>query len=176
MHTAHIHRSLYLFEATLFILMGILAIAIPNLFTYSIELIIGILFLVGGLVKGIRTLKAGQTAGVTCSVLTSLLAIAVGVLLLAYPLTGMLTLTLILAAFFFVDGIINVALSFCVRPQKSWGWLLFSGIASIMLACIIWSGLPGSAGWVIGLIVGINLLLVGFSLLFLTLGTSNVDF
>lgn len=169
------HRGLYLFESILFILLGILAIAIPGLFTYSLELVIGILFLVGGVVQGYRACKAGKSSERPYSLFTALLGIVVGALLLFYPLTGVLTLTLLLAAFFLVDGIVTIALGLRVRPAQGWGWLLFSGIVSVVLAGIIWSNFPGSAVWVIGLLVGINLLIFGFSLLFLTLGTPKAN-
>jgi uncharacterized membrane protein HdeD (DUF308 family) len=87
--------------------------------------------------------------------------------LLAYPISGIVTLTLLIAAFFFVEGVIQLMIGFQMRSLQGWGWMVFSGIISILLAGLIWSEFPGSARWVIGLLVGVNLLIFGLSQLFL---------
>lgn len=167
------NRGLYIFESIIFILSGILAIAIPGLFTYSIEILLGILFIAGGVAQGIRTLSTGKGAGYVGSLISSLLLVIVGVLLLAYPITGIITLTLLIACIFFIQGIVQIYIGFEMRELKGWGWMVFSGFVSLILAWLIWSELPGSAAWVIGLLVGINLLIFGFSQLFLILGTDK---
>lgn len=167
------NRGLYIFESIIFILLGILAIAIPGLFTYSIEILIGILFIAAGVAQGIRTLSTGKSAGYWGSLFTALISIIVGVLLLAYPITGIITLTLLIACLFFIEGIVQLYIGFEMRELQGWGWMIFSGLVSIFLAGLIWSELPGSAAWVIGLLVGINLLIFGFSQLFLVLGTNR---
>jgi len=167
------HRGFYLFESILMILLGILAIAIPGLFSLSAELLVGFLLLIGGGVQMFRSFKAKKAPGFLFSFVGGLISAFIGALLLAYPLTGVVALTIILAIFFFLEGIIQIALAFEIKPLKNWGWLLFSGIVSLILAVIIWSELPGSALWVIGLLLGINLLFTGFSQLFIVLGSDQ---
>jgi len=167
------NRGLYIFESIIFILLGIVAIAIPGLFTYSIEVLLGILFIAAGVAQGIRTLKTGKSAGFIGSLIAAIISIVVGVLLLAYPITGIITLTLLIACLFFIEGLTQLYVGFEMRELKGWGWMIFSGLVSIFLAGLIWSELPGSAAWVIGLLVGINLLIFGFSQLFLVLGTKK---
>lgn len=161
------NRGLYIFESLVFIVLGLLAIALPGLFTYSMELLIGCLFLVGGLVQGYRTLKTGKNVGYFWGLLSSIISVFVGLLLLAYPISGIITLTLLIAAFFFIEGIIQLFIGFQMRELRGWVWMIFSGIISIILAGLIWSDFPGSARWVLGLLVGINLLMFGLSQLFL---------
>jgi uncharacterized membrane protein HdeD (DUF308 family) len=88
----------------------------------------------------------------------------VGLILLAFPLRGVLTLTLLLAILFMVAGSFKIALALYINPLPSWGWLLFSGVISAFLGILIWTGLPGTAKWAIGLLVGIELLFNGWSM------------
>jgi uncharacterized membrane protein HdeD (DUF308 family) len=83
------------------------------------------------------------------------------------PATGIITLTIFLAAFFIVQGILECGMAFRMRPQSGWGWMLFSGIIALLLGILIFAGLPGTALWAIGLLVGINLLSSGIAYLFL---------
>lgn len=165
------NRGIFLFESVVFILMGVTAIAVPSLFTYSIELLIGGLLLVGGIVQSYRCIKAGMLTKNIGAVISALASLLLGLLLLLYPITGIIALTLLIALFFFIEGIAQLYVGFSLRELRGSSWLLFSGIISLLLAALIWSGLPGSAAWVIGLLLGINLLFFGFSQLFLVLAT-----
>jgi uncharacterized membrane protein HdeD (DUF308 family) len=100
------------------------------------------------------------------SLLTALLAIALGLMLIFRPLTGVLTLTMVLIAFFILEGITAIALAVQHREHlPSRGWVLFSGIVDLLLAFLIWAaGWPSSADWAIGRLVGINMLFLGLSL------------
>lgn len=167
------NRGLYILESIIFILLGIFAIAIPGLFTYSIEILLGMLLIIAGIAQGVRALSTGRSKGYIGSLITSLISIIVGILLLAYPITGIITLTLLIASLFFVEGLVQLYIGFAMRELKGWGWMVFSGLISLFLALLIWSELPGSAAWVIGLLVGINLLIFGFSQLFLVLGANK---
>lgn len=165
------NRGFFLFESIIFIIAGILGIALPQVLTFSIELIVGALFLASGVVQVVRTFKAWGAPGYLYSLLTAIASTALGVLLLAYPLSGVFTLTVLLAIYFLIDGIATILLGLRIRHFARWGWLVFSGVVSVILSFLIWNNLPSSSVWVIGLLVGINLLMFGFSLLFFTLGT-----
>lgn len=156
------YRGALIVEGIIFIILGILAIAMPKLSTLSVELLIGWLFIIGGIVQFVRTFQFHKAGEIIWSLISVIVYLAAGVILLAYPLTGVLTLTLLLALFFLIEGIAKLVLSFEMRSFGNWGWLLFSGIISIILAALIWSGWPGTAAWVIGLLVGINLLFFRF--------------
>lgn len=165
------HKGLFLAEGILFLLLGILAIALPGLFTLAFELLIGWLFIFSGIVQGVRSFKAKEVPGFWVSIISSVLYIVAGCFLLFYPLKGVITLTFILTLFFFLEGIAQIVFAITLRPIRSWGWLVLNGILAMAIAFIIWSGWPGTVTWVLGLLVGINLLFYGFSRLFIA--TSN---
>lgn len=158
-------RGVLLFEGILFILLGMAAIAVPGIFTLGIELLLGWIFLIGGVIQLYRSFKSRNGSGFVPSILTALFYIIFGVLLLAFPITGIVSLTILISAAFLIDGLGKTALAIQARPFEGWGWILFSGLLSLAMALIIISGLPGTAAWVIGLLVGINMLFFGFSLL-----------
>jgi uncharacterized membrane protein HdeD (DUF308 family) len=103
---------------------------------------------------------------------SAILGIAAGVVLLRYPLSGMFSLTLILTVFFVIEGVASIlyALEHKRELTGRWGWMLVSGIVDLILASIIFLGLPGTAAWAIGLLVGINMVFGGSALIAMALG------
>lgn len=155
----------FFFEGLFFVLIGMAAIALPGLFTLSIEMIIGFLFLIGGIVQSVRAIKSWKNNGSGVELVSALLSVAIGATLLAYPLSGMVTLTLLLGIFFVIDGIAKISWGWPNRTTPQWWGIVLSGIISLFLAAIILSGLPGTAAWTIGLLVGINMLFFGIALM-----------
>lgn len=157
-------RSVLYFEAVLFILLGLAAIAVPQFFTLGIELLIGALFLAAGIVQFIRLFQSSDAPGFWASFFSAALNLILGGLLLFYPVTGIISLTYLLILYFLIDGVTKLYYSFEVKPRENWGWILVSGLLSLILAGIIFSGLPGTAVWVLGLLVGINMLFFGIAI------------
>jgi len=87
---------------------------------------------------------------------------AAGVLL-KRPFEGLVTLTLIAGILIFIDGVIQVIGAFDMKPLYGWTWGLFSGILAIILGILIWSNWPQSSEWVLGLLIGVNLITNGFA-------------
>jgi uncharacterized membrane protein HdeD (DUF308 family) len=113
--------------------------------------------------------------GFAWSMLTAVLAIALGLILILRPLAGVLTLTMVLIAFFIVEGVASILVAIQHRQHlRSWGWLLFSGIVDLLLAYLIWAGWPSSADWAIGLLVGVNMLFFGLSLVMTALAARAI--
>lgn len=158
-------KSLLYFEAILFILLGIIAIAIPQFFTIGIELLVGTLLIAAGIVQLIRLFQNKDAPGFWGSFFGAIFSLILGALFLIYPLAGVLSLTYLLILYFIIDGIAKIYFSFQLKSFQHWGWILFSGILSLALAALIITGLPGTAVWVLGLLVGINMLFFGFSLI-----------
>lgn len=159
------NRGLLTFEGIVFLLLGIAAIAFPVIFTFGFEQLIGWLLVIGGIAQGIRVYQMWGTPGNFASLVNGVLSLIVGGLLLAYPMGGVLTLTLLLTVFFLIEGVFKIAFSISFTEYLNWGWLLISGILALVMAGIIWSGWPGTALWVLGLLVGINMIFFGASLL-----------
>jgi len=151
------------------IIVGVFAVIVPIAATVAIEWLAGIAFAVGGIILVIHSFRWKAGERLFLSLILGLTYFAFGIFLMAYPLSGMLTLTIAFAIFFFVAGIFKIINAFRMRPFSIWGWALLSGIVSLLLSFIIWAGMPLTALWVIGLIVGIDLIFAGFSLLMITL-------
>ncbi|NEP17521.1 MAG: HdeD family acid-resistance protein [Leptolyngbya sp. SIO4C1] len=150
----------------LMILLGIIAIASPLFAAIAAELFLGWLFIVGSVLQAIEAFqhyRAGSS--LFFRLLLSLLYLMVGILLLANPWAGTVSLTLIVGIFFFIDGVFRVFLSFQLKPAPRWGWVLLSGILMIILGILIWSQWPFNAPWILGLLVGVGLLVNGIATL-----------
>lgn len=169
------HRYLLLFEGIVFILLGFIAIALPGISTLSTELFIGWLLIFAGAVQLYRTIKARHAPGFIGSLLISLLYIIFGILLILFPIAGILSLTVLLTIFFIAEGIAKIILGFQLRPFRRWGWFLLNGVLALIIAYIIWAGWPGTAFWVLGLLVGINMIFFGISLMFLAWGIPRIE-
>jgi uncharacterized membrane protein HdeD (DUF308 family) len=151
------------------IIVGFAAIVFPFVSTVAAKIMLGWLFLIGGVVMIIHAFSAQGWSGVLWSLLVGILYLVAGAYLAFFPLTGLLTLALLLIILFAAEGIFEVIMAFRVRPHEGWGFLLLSGIAALAVAVLIAMGLPGSATWALGLLVGINLLFSGWSYVFLAL-------
>jgi uncharacterized membrane protein HdeD (DUF308 family) len=163
--TIHAHWRLFLAEGIVMMVLGFLAIAVPNIATLAVEIFVGWLFFVGGIFRTVSVWRSRGRPGFIWSLLTALLAIVLGLILILRPLEGVLTLTMVLVAFFIIEGIASIIGAIEHRQHlRSWGWVLFSGIIDLLLAYLIWAGWPSSAAWAIGLLVGINMLFLGLSL------------
>ena len=163
--TIHAHWKLFLAQGILMIVLGFLAVAEPNIATLAVGIFVGWLFFVGGIFRAASVWHSRQAPGFAWSMLTAILAIVLGLILILRPLPGVLTLTMVLIVFFIVEGVASILAAIQHRNHlRSWGWVLFSGIIDLLLAFLIWAGWPSSADWAIGLLVGINMLFFGLSL------------
>lgn len=151
------------------IVAGLAAVAFPFISTVAAKIMLGWLFLIGGVVMIIHAFQAPAWSGFLWSLLIGLLYAVAGAYLAFFPLTGLLTLAILLAALFFAEGIMEVIMAFRVRPHEGWGFLLLSGIAALAVGVLIAMDLPGSATWALGLLVGINMLFTGSSYVALAL-------
>lgn len=147
------------------ILLGIAAILLPFIAALTIEALLAAIFIIAGVAHILHAFQCRQTKGLVLRLLAGVLYGLIGIILLAFPLQGVLTLTLLLAILFMIAGSFKIALALYLNPLPSWGWLLFSGIISAFLGILIWTGLPGTVKWAIGLLVGIELLFSGWSMI-----------
>jgi uncharacterized membrane protein HdeD (DUF308 family) len=163
----HAHWKLFLIEGIILALLGVAAIVVPPIATLAFELVIGWLFLISGIVGLFTSFWMRNAPGFWWSLLSAVIAIAAGLVLLRWPISGTLSLTFVLIAFFVMEGIITIMYAIDHRNQLSgrWGWMLASGIVDLILAGIIFAGLPGSATWALGLLVGINMVFGGTAMI-----------
>lgn len=171
----HAHWGLFLFEGILLMVLGAAAIILPVVATLAFTLIIGWLFLISGGVGLVTTFWMRNAPGFWWSLLSAVVGLAAGIILIRWPISGTVSLTLVLIAFFAIEGIATLMYAIEHRAQLSgrWGWMLASGIVDLILAGIIFTGLPGSATWALGLLVGINMLFGGSAMIAMALAARN---
>jgi len=157
----------FIVEGIVLLILGFLAVLLPPLATIGITIFIGWLFLLSGVMGLIATFWARPVAGFWWSLLSALIGIAAGLVLVASPIGGAVSLTLVMIVFFVIEGVATIMYAFDHRNELSgrWGWMLFSGIIDLGLAAMILMGLPGTAAWALGLLVGINMIFGGSALL-----------
>jgi uncharacterized membrane protein HdeD (DUF308 family) len=165
------HWVLFLVEGIVLVVLGLLAIVIPPLATLAVTILVGWLFLISGVVGLVTTFWAKGAPGFWWSLVSAIIAIIAGVILLASPVGGSVSLTLVLIVFFIIEGVASIMYGVEHRKEASSraGWMIVSGVIDLILAAIIFSDLPGSAAWAIGLLVGINMVFGGTSLIAMAL-------
>jgi len=161
------HWKAFLIEGILLVILGFAAIIVPPLASIAVTIFLGWMFLISGVAGLALTFWARALPGFWWSLLSAILALAVGVILLARPIQGTLTLTIVVGAYFLAEGVTTIMYALEHRRELSerWSWLLIAGIVDLIISGMIIAGLPGSAQWAIGLLVGINLLFGGASLI-----------
>ena len=172
----HEHWVLFLVEGILLVILGLLAVVIPPVATLAVEILFGWLFLISGIAGLITTLWMRQAPGLWWSLVSAILAIAAGIVLLLWPLSGVLSLTLVLIVFFVIEGVASIMFALEHKRELSgrWGWMLASGIVDLIVAAIILIGLPGTAAWALGLLVGINMVFGGTALIGMALHARDI--
>ena len=162
----HRHWMLFLIEGIVLVVFGAIAIVLPGIAALAVTILLGWLFLFSGILGLATTIWMRQLPGFWWSLLSALLAIMTGIALLAWPFGGVLSLTLVLAIFFVIEGAASIMYALDHRREFTgrWGWMLASGVIDLVLAMLILVGFPGTASWAIGLLVGINMLMGGVAL------------
>jgi uncharacterized membrane protein HdeD (DUF308 family) len=169
------HWKAFLFEGILLVILGLAAMIVPPLASLAVTIFLGWMFLISGIAGLVLTYWARQMPGFWWSLISAALALVAGIVLLARPMQGTLTLTIVVGAYFLAEGVATIMYALEHRRELSqrWSWMLFSGLLDILIAAMIITGLPGSAEWAIGLLVGINLLFGGASLIGMALAAKN---
>ncbi|MGO9804593.1 MAG: HdeD family acid-resistance protein [Steroidobacteraceae bacterium] len=165
------HWALFLTEGILLIILGSLAVMAPAIASLATAVFFGWILLISGIAGLITTFRGRKVPGFTWSLLSAVIGIVAGALLLGWPLQGTLSLTAVLIAFLGIEGVVTIMYALEHRSALSgrWGWMLASGVLDLGLGVLLFAGLPGSALWAVGLIVGINLLFGGWALILMAL-------
>ncbi|OAF05663.1 hypothetical protein AYJ54_01810 [Bradyrhizobium centrolobii] len=169
------HWKAFLFEGILLAVLGIAALILPPLASLAITIFLGWMFLISGIGGLIVTYWARNMPGFWWSLISAALAVLAGMILLARPMQAVLTLTIVLGAYFLAEGVATImyALEHRRELNSRWSWLLISGLVDIAISFMVIAGLPSSAEWAIGILVGINLLFGGATLIGMALAARN---
>ena len=158
------HSLWYLIQGALMVLAGILALIYPLVSSVAVVLFLGWLLIISGIVQGISLIDTRHVPHFWLQLVSVVLSVIVGVLFLRHPGEGLLVLTLLLIVYLMVEGISKVIFSLTIRPFPNWGWVLASGIVGIVLALYLWGSLPVTAVWLLGVLLGIQLICEGAAL------------
>ena len=173
----HQHWKLFLVEGIVLVVLGLIAIVLPPIATLAVEILFGWLFLISGVMGLITTFWMRQAPGFWWALVSAVLGIAAGIVLLVWPLSGVLSLTVVLIVFFAIEGVASIMYALDHKRELSgrWGFMLVSGIVDLILAAVIFVGLPGTAIWAIGVLVGINMVFGGSALIAMAMHAREID-
>ena len=143
---------------------GVLAVISPFIAGLSVTIAVGVLLVLSGISRLFLAFKMGSFGRGLLMFVLGLVTLVAGGYMLARPGIGLQTLTLVLAAYLFVDGVFEIIYASKLRPIKGWGWTLFSGIAALVLGIMIWRQFPVSGMWAVGTIAGIHMIFAGSSM------------
>jgi uncharacterized membrane protein HdeD (DUF308 family) len=169
------HWKLFLIEGIVLVILGLAAIMLPLIATIAIALVVGWIFLLSGVVGLLATVRMRSAPGFWWSLLSGILGVVAGIVLLRWPLSGAFSLTLVLTLFLVLEGVVSIMFALEHKRELSgrWGMMLVSGVVDLILAGMIYAGLPGTAAWAIGLLVGINMVFGGSALIAMALHARN---
>jgi uncharacterized membrane protein HdeD (DUF308 family) len=163
-----------IFLGVLTVIFGVIAIGSPLVTGVAVAVFVGFLLLASGVTQIIHALKSKQWGTGFWGTVIGLLGVAAGLLMIFRPLVGLVTMTMLLAIYFLIDGISEIVAAFRIKPDQGWGWVLFNGIIAVVLGLMIWRQWPVSGAWAIGLLVGIHILMSGWSMIILGSGARRV--
>jgi len=158
------------FFGVIAIILGILAMLTPAVAGTSVLLVLGVLVLVGGIVRIIWAFGSGSVGKGLLMFAIGVLTLLCGIALLANPILASGILAIVLAVYLVLDGFAEIVAGFKRRPGSGWGWMLFGGLVSILLGIFIWRQFPLSGMWAIGIFLGVKLFFVG--LIMVTAGSA----
>ncbi len=147
----------------LLVVLGMLAIGSPFLAALAVNALIAWLIVFAGVVHLVLAFHTHGAGSVIWKLLVGVAYMLFGIYLITHPVLGVVSLTLVLASLFLVEGILNIVLFFKMRHLRGAGWVIFDGIVTIVLALMIYVGWPSSAAWAIGTLVGVSMIISGVS-------------
>jgi uncharacterized membrane protein HdeD (DUF308 family) len=156
------HSGWFLALGIILVLLGVIALAFAVLTTIVSVLIFGWLLLIGGAIEVIHAFRTRRWGGFFLHLLTGLLGIVVGWLFVRHPVAGALTLTLLLGAFFLVEGIFRLTAAFSLRFPH-WAWTVVGGVLTAVLGILLLLQWPVSSLWFIGFAIGIDMIFRGWA-------------
>ena len=158
------HWLLYMIEAVALVAAGFAAIIFPVFSSAFFVVMLGWLLIISGVFQALTLVSARNTPYFLLQLISVVLAVLVGFLLLRHVGQGMLIISLLLIVYLMIEGVSKIVFALTIRPLPNWLWVLASGVLSVVLSILLWTSMPVTALWLIGLLLGVNLISVGVSL------------
>ena len=151
------------------IVLGMVAVASPFVAAVAVSVLIAWLIVLAGVIHIVLAFQAHRAGSVIWKLLVGLAYLFFGGYLIAHPVLGVASLTLVLASLFLIEGILNIVLFFQMRSMRGSSWVLIDGVITLLLGLMIYMQWPSSSAWAIGTLVGVSLILSGITRVFLSL-------
>jgi uncharacterized membrane protein HdeD (DUF308 family) len=161
-------------HGTFLVLLGFAAIVFPFATTVAARTFVGWLLVMAGVAHGLHGSRSRTRRSLAANLLIGILYVVVGGWLALFPFTGIVTVTLLLAAAFVVEGLVKLAIGVSLRPMEGWGWSAFSGLVAVLVGVLLLAQPPETAVWVLGLLVGVNFLMSGIALMMVATRSGRV--
>jgi uncharacterized membrane protein HdeD (DUF308 family) len=158
------YSTWYLLEGVLLVVAGVVALIWPYVASVALIFLLGWILIVSGVLQGIGLIGAKDVPHFWLQLVSAVLALLIGILLLRNPNAGLLIMTVLLIVYFFVEGISKVIFAMNIRPFVGWLWVLLSGIVGLLLGAYLWANMPVASEWVLGVLLGIQLIVEGAAL------------
>lgn len=153
----------YLVQGALLVIGGILAIVYPLISAVAIIVLMGWLLILSGIIQGFSLIGARHVPHFWLQLISAILGVLIGFLFLRDPAQGLVTVTLLLIIFFMIEGISKIVFALTIRPFPHWGWVLASGIVGVLLSIFLLAYVQLAALWLVGLLLGIQLISIGMA-------------
>ncbi len=155
-------------------IFGALAIGSPFIAAVAVNAFIAWLLMFAGVVHVVLAFHAHRAGSMIWKLVVGLAYVFAGVYMLWHPVLGVATLTLLLAALFLLEGVLDLVLFFHLRSLRGASWMLFDGIVTLILALMIYSQWPSSSIWAIGTLVGVSMMISGITRVMMSLALRKV--
>jgi uncharacterized membrane protein HdeD (DUF308 family) len=162
--TVRRHSLWYLIQGGLMVVGGVLALVYPVIASFAVVGLLGWVLILSGVVQGISLIGAQSVPNFWLQLVSVGLSIVVGILFLSDPGGSLTTVTFLLIVYLVVEGISKVIFALTIRPFPNWGWVLGSGVFSVLIAFVLYASLTSVSLWLLGLLLGIQLIAEGFAL------------
>jgi len=153
----------------LLIVFGIVAIGTPFLAAVAVNALIGWLIVLAGVVHLVLAFRAHGAGSMIWKLLVGVAYLCFGGYVIAHPVLGVVSLTLLLASLFVIEGILDIVLFVKMRPMHGSSWVLMDGIITLVLGLLIYMQWPSSSAWAIGTLVGISMIFSGVARVMMSL-------
>jgi uncharacterized membrane protein HdeD (DUF308 family) len=167
--TVRRHSFWYLVQGVLLVVAGVFAVAHPLLSSIAAVVVLGWLLIISGVLQAIGLIGAVHVPHFWLQLISVALALLIGFLFLRDPAQGAVTMTLLLIVFFMIEGMSKIVFALTIRPFPNWGWLLASGAVGVALSIYLLANIAAASAFVIGLLLGIQLIFTGVALTMLAL-------
>lgn len=169
----HANPTRLIIAGIILLLLGLMSICSPLASGMAVAVLVGALVLVAGLAQAVHAHGHQHGFARIVGYVGAALSVLCGAIMLLHPMFGLGFLTLLLIAYFLGQGLVTMIWGFKLKPLRGWGWVVSSGVLSLLLGLLFWRQWPVSGAWAIGTLIGVQMLLFGWSALILGLGVKE---